>query len=123
MGIVSITSLLNFGLFWFHINALNIFSMPINVSCLGDGRDSRTCVILDINKLFTITIFPYGVKFLAFHRQINFCISPSFRSRLELGGLYCFIVAFIYNIINKPSVFAYEPTIYKTFLIGKNEFW
>ena len=57
-----------------------MFSILSIVSCFGDGRDDRTCVILEINKLLIIVILPYGVKFLPFQMKINFCISAIFSS-------------------------------------------
>ena len=45
-------------------------------SILFRGWERKTGrVIFEINKLLTIVIFPYGVRFLAFHRDIYFWIS------------------------------------------------
>ena len=50
------------------------------VSEFWDGRDNRTWVILEINKLLIITIFPNGVRNLPFQVCIGFCISFTFNS-------------------------------------------
>ena len=49
----------------------------------GVGRDNRTCVNLEIRRLFIIIILPKGVRYLAFHRLINYFISIIFFSMFK----------------------------------------
>ena len=60
------------------MKVLNRLSNSSIISLVGEGRENRTCVILDICTLLTIVIFLYGVKNLAFHMDISFCISVFF---------------------------------------------
>ena len=79
LGRVCKISFRNLGGFLLQIKFLNKFSSFSNISELGDGRDNRTCMIFDINKLLNIVIFLYGVKTLAFHIATNFRISVIFK--------------------------------------------
>ena len=79
LGSVSKISFLNFGGLLPHMKFLNRFSKSSIISFEGDGRDNRTWIILEINKLLTIVIFPNGVRNLAFHIAMSFWISIFFK--------------------------------------------
>ena len=75
---------------------------------LGDGRDSRTCVILEINKLLMIIIFPYGVSYLPFQINISFCISfifPSIFWSVNMEFLSMIILGQIFIFMHRSIIF------------------